>query len=203
MTVAFSDPRFTWNSTLTTYNGAESAPPSGAGGDDCCAETLRRLPTRPSTLRAELLTLFKQHARIDWADDDALCNMYIGAAISRCEQWCQMPIAPATYAWEAGVASQGAANIRLPFRNTIAAGADCQSGFELLIAPKCMPRPDVWPVKLECGFTKLADVPDDIVNAIFAMALGLYEMRSNPEMQGIYAEDVMAGNLSRYWVPRV
>ena len=161
---------------------------------------VRTTDTRTVTLLADLLTVFKQHTRISWADDDALCEMYLNAAMSRIEQWTVMPILPAAYAWDASAANIVSEKVYLPLRNCALAGE--QFGFELLIAPKRIATPTTWPVLLEVGFATGAEMPDDIKLSIFQLAASLYELRSNAEMQGIYAQEIMAGNLARYWVAR-
>jgi hypothetical protein len=149
-----------------------------------------------------LLPLFKQHARIDWADDDRLCQMYINAAISRIEQFLEMKITPASYTWDPSRALCARHKyLELIFRNATNDGNWVD--FDRYRAKKIVPIPATWPLAMEVGFDSVNDIPDDLMLSIFEMALGLYELRSNPEMLNIYARDVMTGNLSRYWVARV
>lgn len=157
--------------------------------------------SRSNTLLADLLTLFKKHARIDFSDDDDLCTMYLAGAISRAEQYTEMPIAPVAYNWSYVGPVPAADKYLLPLRNCVLAGE--QMGFELLIAPKWIEPPTSWPVKLEAGFASGATLPLDLKLAIFQIALAFYEMRSTPEMLDVYATQVMNGSLARYVVPRV
>lgn len=158
--------------------------------------------SRTVTLWADLLPEFKAHSRIAVAYDDSLCAMYLKAAASRIEQWCEFPIAPKAYNWTGPnpMPTDQSRGVVLPLRNSVGAGE--QFGFELLIAPKQVAWPTTWPLLIEVGFATGAEVPDDMRIALFELALALYELRSNPEMQGIYAQDIMSGNLSRYLVMR-
>lgn len=196
MAARFNDSTVLYASNRITYNGVLLA----QGSITQAGQSINKVNTRPNTFMADILPLFKQHARIDWPDDDRLCQLYLKAAISRIEQWCEMPIAPASYDWDAKALIAGHTIVELPFRNTIAAGD--VFNFELLIGRKFVKTPTTWPMHLEVGFTSGDDCPDDILLSIFEMALGLYEMRSNPEMASMYAADIMNGNLSRYYVPR-
>jgi len=196
----YTDATTTYSSALMPWNGMDSTNPSGgtlcAGG-----ETLKRITTRTNTFMDDILSLFKQHARIDWVDDDRLCKLYLNSAISRIEQFLELPITPATYEWNAESKVTCHDCIELPFRNTTLDGK--QFDFELLRGKKVVDKPTTWPMTLEVGFTSGDDIPDDLLLSIFELALGLYELRSNSEMTNIYARDIMAGNLSRYWVARV
>lgn len=165
-------------------------------------ETLVKRPPRQNTFMEELVELFKQHARIDWADDDRLCQLYLNSAISRIEQWCEMPIYPASYDWDPSSAMSAQHQfVEILFRNSIIEGNWVD--FDQYRARKIVPVPSEWPLRIEVGFTSVEDCPDDLLLSIFEMALGLYELRSNAEMAGVYAHDIMVGNLSRYWVSRV
>jgi hypothetical protein len=155
----------------------------------------------PSTLTEDIMPMFKQHARIDFPDDDDLCKLYLNAAMSRIEQWTGMPVKFATYEWLVGENYQTYEMYQLPLRNTVMAGM--QHGFDDYQAPKWVPAPSVWPLEIEVGFATGADMPDDIKLSTFELALSLYQQRSNTEMINVYAETIMAGNLSRYYVPRV
>lgn len=157
--------------------------------------------TRTPTFWADILVEFKQHARIDWADEDAMCNLYLSAAVSRIEQYTLLPIAPVAYDWNVEAEFRSADYEILPLQNCALPGE--QYGFELLIAPKRIPAPAAWPVLLEVGFTSGAATPHDIKASIYALASGLYEFRSTPEMQDVHAQAVMNMALGRYWVPRV
>jgi hypothetical protein len=159
------------------------------------------LDTRAPTFWADLLAEFKPHARIDWADEDATCNLYLSAAVSRIEQYTLLPIAPVAYDWNVDVAHRCTDYEIIPLQNCALPGE--QFGFELLIAPKRIAAPVAWPVFLEVGFASGAAAPHDLKAAIFALALGLYEFRSSPEMQDVHAQAVMSMSLARYWVPRV
>jgi hypothetical protein len=150
---------------------------------------------------ADLLPLFKAHARIDFATDDALCELYLSAAISRVEQWTMMPIAPKAYNWGVSDSYKYCTNYVLPLRNTVLVGD--QFGFELLSAAKVIPAPVAWPLVLEVGFAAGTDMPADIMLGLFELALTLYQQRSNTEMIDAYATAIMNGNFQRYWVPRV
>lgn len=158
-------------------------------------------PAQTTTLITDILPLFKEHARIDFPNDDALCKMYLGAAISRIEQWTGMPVAYNEYTWEIAEQYQTYEMYQLPLRNCNMSGI--QHGFDDLEAPKWIPAPTTWPVTLEVGFLAGADVPDDIMLSIYELALSLYQQRSNTEMLNVYAAEIMQGNLGRYWVPRV
>jgi hypothetical protein len=191
----FNDPRTTYSSSFMPWNGLNMGTSSGG-------EILIQVQTRPNTFMAELLTLFKQHARIDWTDDDVLCRLYLGAAISRIEQFLEMKIAPASYEWDPSRALCGHHKyLELIFRNATNDGNWVD--FDRYRAKKIVPIPPSWPLVMEVGFDSLLICPDDLVLSIFELALGLYEMRSNPEMVNMYAREVMTGNLSRYWVARV
>lgn len=157
--------------------------------------------SRTVTLIADLLPLFKSHSRIDFASDDALCELYLSAAMSRVEQWTMMPILPKAYSWDVSDSNKNYTDYVLPLRNTVMAGE--QFGFEPLIAAKLIAAPASWPVVLEVGFAAGADMPSDITLGIFELALTLYQQRSNSEMLDAYAEAIMNGNFQRYWVPRV
>jgi hypothetical protein len=157
--------------------------------------------TRAPTFWADLLAEFKQHARIDWADEDAMCSLYLTAAVSRIEQYTLLPIAPVAYDWYMELEYRARDYEILPLQNCTLPGD--QFGFELLIAPKRIAAPVAWPVFLEVGFATGAATPHDIKATIFALALGLYEYRSTPEMQDVHSSTVMAIALGRYWVPRV
>lgn len=154
-----------------------------------------------STLITDILPMFKQHARIDFPDDDDLCKMYLGAAISRIEQYTGMPVLWNTYTWEIAQQFLGPEWFELPLRNCNTPGI--QHGFDDLQAPKFIPAPATWPVDLEVGFNTGDAMPDDIKLSIFELATALYQQRSNSEMLNVYAEVIMAGNLGRYWVARV
>lgn len=153
------------------------------------------------TFTTDLLPLFKQHSRIDFPDDDDLCLLYLNAAISRIEQWTGMPVKFATYEWLIAEQFRTYEMYQLPLRNCNMPGI--QHGFDDLQAPKWIPAPTTWPVELEVGFFELDGTPDDIVLSIFELALSLYQQRSNTEMLNVYAETIMSGNLTRYYVPRV
>lgn len=158
--------------------------------------------TRTVTLWADLLPEFKAHARIAVANDDSLCTLYLKAAAGRMEQWCEFPIAPKAYDWSGPnpLPTDQSLGVVLPLRNTVVDGE--QFGFELLVAPKQVTWPASWPMLLEVGFASGDDMPDDLKTALFELALALYDLRSNPELQGVYAREIMAGNLSRYTVMR-
>jgi hypothetical protein len=192
----FNDPSTTYSSSFMPWNGVDM------GGGTSGGEILIQLPTRPNTFITGLLSLFKQHARIDWADDDMLCRLYLGAAISRIEQFLEMKIAPASYEWDPSRALCARHRyLELIFRNATNDGNWVD--FDRYRAKKIVPIPTTWPLKMEVGFDTVTDCPDDLVLSIFEMALGLYELRSNPEMSGMYGREIMTGNLSRYWVARV
>jgi hypothetical protein len=157
--------------------------------------------TRTPTFWADLLAEFKLHARIDWTDEDAVCALYLSAAVSRIEQFTLLPIAPVAYDWNLDVEFRSSDYEILPLQNVTIPGD--QFGFELLIAPKRIVAPLVWPVFMEVGFVSGAATPHDIKATIYALALGLYEYRSTPEMQDVHARTLMAVALGRYWVPRV
>jgi hypothetical protein len=163
--------------------------------------TLTATPdSRTNTLLADLLPLFKKHGRILSVEDDELCLMYLSGACSRIEQWAMLPILPAAYLWSEPQPMPPDGFLFLPLRNAVQAGD--QFGFDLLIAAKRITPPTTWPMHLEVGFAAGADVPLDLKLGIFELALALYELRSNPEMIDVYAQVVMNGTLSRYWVPR-
>lgn len=197
MTALFSDSSVSWNSGVFTYDGVGSAVAT-----PCKLPTLVKTPdTRPSTLKAELLALFKQHARIDHALDDTIINLYIGTAISRWEQYTMVPVAPAAYLWNVPTELHGnATHFQLPLYNCSTVGD--QFGFELLCARKIIAAPTKWPVKLEVGFIQAADMPDDVIIGIFEIALFLYEQRSTPEMANGMLAEVINPIIQRYWVPR-
>ena len=165
-------------------------------------QTLTWAPdSRSPTLMQDLQLEFKSHARIDWHGDDALCALYLSAAVSRIEQHTLIPIAPVAYDWYIDQDFRPTDYIVLPLQNASIPGD--QFGFELLIAPKRIPAPLTWPLRIELGFEKGSQVPPDLRATIFALALGLYEHRSTPEMQEVHSRTVMAIGLARYWVPRV
>lgn len=156
--------------------------------------------SRDDTLIEDILPLFKSHARIIWNLDDELCKMYLESAISRIEQYVNMPIRAATYSYSIPTEWQTFEQYELPLRNCNTVGQ--WYGAEALIAPKIVPAPVTWPMTLEVGFIDGASVPSDLKSSIFALATALYELRSNPEQVDIYISTVMAGSLSRYWVAR-
>jgi hypothetical protein len=165
-------------------------------------QTLAPAPdTRAPTLLADLLPEFKAHARIDWADDDALCEFYLQAAASRIEQFTLVPVMPVAFAWTVTHPASHCQAIELPLLNCALPGE--QFGFELLIAPKRVPMPAAWPLILEVGFATGEAMPADMKATLFALALALYEFRSSPEMQEVHSRSVIAMGLARYWSPRV
>lgn len=165
-------------------------------------QTLRSVAdVRTKSLMEDLIAEFKPHARIDWHDEDSQLSLYLRAAIYRIEQYTLLPILPVSYEWSIDPEFRTGATILLPMANTSLAGD--QFGFELLIAPKRIPMPTVWPVVLEVGFVSGTTIPHDMIAAIFAIALGLYEYRSSHEMQEVHSRTLMAVTLGRYWVPRV
>ena len=165
-------------------------------------QTLTWAPdSRTPTFFDDMLVQFKQHARIDWADDDAMCSLYLAAAVSRIEQFCLIPVAPAAYDWYIDPEFRPTDYVVLPLQNAVLPGD--QFGFELLIAPKRVPTPVAWPLRIEVGFETGQAAPPDIRATICALALGLHEYRSTPEMQEVHSRAVMAVGLARYWVPRV
>lgn len=160
--------------------------------------------SRTDTLIADILPLFKKHARISVSEDDDLCELYLNGALSRIEQWTMMPILPKAYDWSQPTYLQGndsETGVFLPLRNAVPAGE--QFGFELLVAAKFAPLPATWPMHLEVGFSAGSQIPLDLKLAAFELAQALYELRTTPEMVDVYADSVMKGSLSRYWVPRV
>lgn len=165
-------------------------------------QTLTWAPdSRTPTFFADLLAEFKLHARIDWADEDVTCNLYLAAAVSRVEQFTLIPVAPVAYDWYIDPEFRPSGYVALPLQNAVLPGE--QFGFELLIALKRIPAPATWPLRIEVGFDSGAACPQDMRSTIFALALGLYEFRSSPEMQDVHAASVIAMGLARYWVPRV
>jgi hypothetical protein len=191
----YSDSRIFWNSGNWCYDGLT------INGEVGLFPTLKlTVDSRTNTLLNDLISLFKRHARIDWSDDDDLCELYLTGAISRIEQYCVLPISPVAYEWMVPEHCMDYRGYELPLRNCVLEGD--QYGFELLISKKIISKPTQWPVILELGFDSGVKMPTDLKLAVFQLALALYEFRSNPEMINIYAADVMSGNLSRYWVPR-
>lgn len=164
------------------------------------ATLMQTSDARTDTLIQDLIPLFKAHSRITWAFDDALISLYLESAISRIEQWAFLPIRAATFIYEIPSEYQNYDKYVLPLRNCNTQGE--WYGFETLIAPVVIDAPAAWPISLEVGFLNGQSVPSDLKLAIFELALALYEHRSNTTMQDVYAADIMAGNLSRYWVPR-
>lgn len=163
-------------------------------------QTLTRVQdTRPSTLKDDLLALFKQHARITHNFDDALIGLYLGAAISRWEQYTEVPVAPAAYEW-ALTGAPVASSYEVPLYNCTLPGE--QFGFELLCSKKIIDAPASWPVKLEVGFLDIASMPEDIVLGLFEIALFLYEQRSTIEMLNGMLPEIINPIIQRYWVPR-
>lgn len=157
-------------------------------------------PSQVSTLIADMLPTFKQHARITYSFDDALCELYLSSAISRIEQYCFLPIAFKTYEWSIPEWYANAEQVQLPLRNCALVGASIS--FEPAIAQTWIPTPTTWPVELNVGYVAGTDVPPDLMLTIFELALGLYNLRSTPEMFDVYSEQVLAGSLGRYYVPR-
>ena len=201
MNATYSDPTVTWSSALGfTYDGAGGQqPPTGTG--TYSGPTLKRVPDlRPATLFADMLTVFKQHARIPFDFDDALCSLYLRSAASRWEQITQVPVAPASYDWYLPEHMRHpSSRHRLPIQNCSLAAEPY--GFEPL-ATWHYATITTWPVRLECGFTKLDDVPADIALGIYEIALFLYEQRSTPEMVNGLLDMVAYGITQRYWTPR-
>lgn len=163
------------------------------------ATLMRVADVRTDTLITDLLPLFKSHARITWTLDDELCKLYLESAVSRIEQWTGVTMRASTYEYSIPTEYQTYDKYVLPLRNSNYAGE--WYGLESLIAPIVIPAPTAWPITLEAGFIEAAAMPSDLKLAIFELALSLYELRSNTEMQSTYAVNIMAGNLSRYWVP--
>ena len=194
MTV-YSNSNIKWSDGVFSYNGRSKVP-------EGTAPSLKPTPdTRPNTLKAELLALFKQHARIGHSLDDTIINLYIGTAISRWEQYTMVPVYPKAYLWDIPASyRRDAARFELPLHNCSIVGD--QYGFELLCSRKIIDPPKVWPVKLEVGFIQAADMPDDIIIGIFEIALFLYEQRSTTEMTNGMTLDIINPIIQRYWVPR-
>lgn len=157
-------------------------------------------PSAASTLIADLLPTFKEHARITYNFDDALCQLYLNAAISRIEQYCFLPINFKTYEWSIPEWYVNGEQVQLPLRNCTTAGASIS--FEPAVAQVWIPTPATWPLVLDVGYLSADLMPADLTLGIFELALGLYNLRSNPEMIDVYAEQVMQGSLGRYYVPR-
>lgn len=200
MTGIYSNRSVNWNSGMWSYNGGQMADPALVPNFQPTADT------RTNTLVADLMTLFKAHARIPWADDDAIITLYLTAAISRIEQYCMLPIMPAAYTWSMPATLASAYDgFELPLRNAnVKAGGTVEflPSFEAAIAPGVVKKVTAWPLIIEVGYTAGIGMPADLQLSVFSLALSMYESRSNPEMSGFYSLEAIAG-LSRYWIPRV
>ena len=194
MTV-YSNSNIKWSDGVFSYDGLSKV-------TEGTAPSLKPTPdTRPTTIKTELLALFKQHARIDHALDDTLIGLYLGAAVSRWEQYTLVPVYPKAYLWDVPASYRGnATHFEVPLYNCSLVGE--QHGFELLSSRKIIAAPKAWPVKLEVGFVQAADMPDDVIIGIFEIALFLYEQRSTPEMTNGMTLDTINPIIQRYWVPR-
>jgi hypothetical protein len=189
MTV-YSNPNIKWSDGVFSYDGLGKVPSLKPIQD-----------TRLTTIKTELLALFKQHARIDHALDDTLIGLYLGAAVSRWEQYTLVPVYPKAYLWDVPASYRGnATHFEVPLYNCSLVGE--QYGFELLSSRKIIAAPKAWPVKIEVGFLQAADMPDDVIIGIFEIALFLYEQRSTPEMTNGMLLDTINPIIQRYWVPR-
>ena len=197
MTV-YTNPNILYSSGIWSYNGFLVRDPA-------MVPSLKpTVDARANTLVADLLSLFKQHARIDHNLDDALCSLYLSAAISRAEQYCMLPILPKAYTWDMPSGLAGYDAYELPLRNASVVGGttDAFPAFEPLLA-HAVYRNATWPATIQVGFSAGSQMPSDMTLAVFELALALYEYRDNPAMANVYAPEIMAGNLQRYYVPRV
>lgn len=151
---------------------------------------------RADDFGTQMLDLFKQHARITYAYDDAILPMYIDAAIKQIEQVLEFPILPRSFDWNVGE-NTGYDFYQIPFRNTNAVGQ--QYDFEPLRGNKIIAAPTSFPVTLLIGFNAAADIPTDLTLFILDTAATLEQLRSTQEISSANISPMI---LTRYGVQK-
>jgi len=151
---------------------------------------------RENDFGTQMLTAFKQHARITYAFDDAILPSYIDAAIMAIEQALEFPIMPRTFDWNVGDET-GWSQYEVPLRNSKATGQIYD--FEPLRGKCIIEAPDAWPVTLVVGFDDASEIPADLRLAIFDVASSYEQLRSAAEMNGL---NLPVSLLTRYGVMR-
>jgi hypothetical protein len=153
--------------------------------------TLTKFEQTRDALIAEILPIFKAHARIDNTDEDTtLLPRYIGGAIGAAENYLMRDIFPTVREWTGGTDCGGTWSVRRgrakvitvqnggvdvdPAGYTVVTSADPKTwGFEITSVSAL----NGAVVHAEFGFSTFAEMPSDLQDFILQAAGALYEVR--------------------------
>lgn len=138
------------------------------------------MDVRPNDFGVQLLTAFKQYARITYNYDDNLLPTFIDAAIRNIEHILEFPILPASFSWDVGQANIGFEAFEVPIRNSDAVGQSYDVNHPR--AFKLMLPPAAWPVTLVVGYSDATAIPQDLLMVIFATATSYEQLRGVVEL---------------------
>lgn len=163
------------------------------------------------TLPTEMLSMFKSHCRVTFADDDSYLSLCLVRSIDLCERHWGSYVFDTVALWTISYSAQRRQVPVVPVMSFTAsdeAGNDVSDQYEI-VSGQWFQRVDGQPVPLglqvtlQAGYAAYVDLPPSVVDVSFRIGAHLYENREavvsySLDQVPMWLNDLLVGT----WIPR-